>query len=81
MFIVCLQPERQQWNTSYLMVRWAVVNVHKRFGCIEPEYTQSPVRLVGHQQRHGAIQAEAAVQVIRKDIQVIQPIRFTISVK
>lgn len=57
------------------------MNIHKCFRCIQPKYTQSPVGLVGHQQRHRPIQAEVSVHVIGKGIQVIQPIRFIISGK
>lgn len=66
---------------TYLKLSWVVMNVHKCFRCIQPKYTQSPVRLVGHQQRHRAIEAVMGEQVIGKGIQVIQPIRFTISGK
>lgn len=69
------------WNNGYLMLRWAVVNVHIRLGCVQPEQTQSPVGLVGNQQRHRPVEAKAAVHIIGEDIQVVQPIRFSISVR
>ena len=75
------QWNNNNWNNGYLMIRWAVVNVHIRLGCVQPEQTQSPVGLVGNQQRHRPVQAKATVHVVGEDIQVIQPIRFSISVK
>lgn len=56
------------------------MNVHKRFGRVEPEDAQSPVGLVGQQQRHGAVQAEASVDGVGEGVQVVQPVRFRLSV-
>lgn len=57
------------------------MDIHKRFGCVQPEKTQSPVGPVTHQQRHRPVQAETVVQLIAEGVQVIQPIRFAVSVK
>lgn len=52
------------------------MNVHKRFGRVEPEDAQSPVGLVGQQKRDGAVQAEAGVDRVGEGVQVVQPVRF-----
>lgn len=72
---------RQHRNKSHLMVRRGVLNVYKSLRRIQPKYTQSPVWLVGHHQWHRSIQSETTVQWIGKNIQVVQPVRLTISVK
>lgn len=66
---------------GHLMVSGGVLNVYKGLRSIQPKYTQSPVWLVGHHQWHRSIQAQATVQLIGENIQVVQPIRFAVSVK
>jgi len=73
-----LTCERCQ-TKAYLTVRGGVIYVYKSLWRIQPKHTKSPVRFVGHHQWHRSIQAEATVQVVGEDIQVIQPIGFAIS--
>lgn len=65
----------------YLRLRWAVTDVHEGLGRVEPEDAQSPVRLVGQQQRHGPVQAEAGVQLEGEGVQVIEAVGFPVPVR
>lgn len=65
----------------HLRLRAAVADVHKGLGGVQPEHAHSPLWFVGEQQRHGAVQAEAAVQLVGEDVQVVQTIRFPVSVE
>lgn len=62
------------------MLRGAVANVQEGFRGVQPEDAQSSVGLVSQQQRHGPVQAPAAVQVVGEGVQVIKTIGFPESV-
>lgn len=55
-----------------------VPNIHKRFGGIEPEDAQCALGIVGQQQRHGAVKAQAAADGVGKGVQVVEAVRLAI---
>lgn len=54
------------------------MNIHKRFRRVEPEDAQCALGIVGQQQRHRAVQAEAAVDGVSEGVQVVQAVRLTV---